>query len=391
MPNRRQALTLVEVLVVIGIIAILVVLLLPAVQFAREAARRTHCQNNARQIGVALKAHESVRGSLPAGWSATKAGESGWGWASMILPHLEQQYATYYVDDEVDDSDTKGDGWTYRHSYGRGPVYSDDRQRDDDDDGDGGDDAGYGGDDDGGDGGGGGGSDDDDDQRHRIRGTPPWAGGPPPDHPTHKLFRETPVATYLCPSDTSPKLFMLYARMGQESHRADRVGGPPIFPLARANYAGVFGTRSIEENASDGDGVFYHNSAIRTALVRDGMSNTIFVGERSSRLGSTTWVGSVKGGQKSMARVVGRTGTVPNDVLGYFEDFSSHHVTGAHFLFGDGAVRMLNESIDLQVYRALATRSGGEVVDPAALARLRAERRVIMAVSGALVRSVESP
>jgi hypothetical protein len=152
--------------------------------------------------------------------------------------------------------------------------------------------------------------------------------------------------------------------------------------VARANYAGVFGTAVIEDSPSNGDGVFFHNSAIRTALVRDGLSNTIFVGERSSRLGGSTWVGSVSGARKSMARVVGRTGKVPNDVLGYFEDFSSHHVAGAFFLFGDGSVRILSDAMDLQTYRALATRSGGEVVDPGALVQGHVESPGTFAVIG---------
>jgi type II secretory pathway pseudopilin PulG len=354
---------LVEVLVVIGIIAILVVLLLPAVQLAREAARKTHCQNNVRQVGIALKTHESVRGTLPAGWSAKEADDSGWGWAAMILPYLEQQSASDYYTDGAD-SDT-GNGWTRAHGRDR------DEDEGDDDDGD---DHG-----------------DDDDSGNGRGKSPPWAGGPPPDHPSHKRFRETPIATYLCPSDTTPKLFMLHAGSGREDRPGDQAVGPPIFPLARANYAGVFGTRPIEDGANDGDGVFFHNSAIRTALIRDGMSNTILVGERSSRLGSTTWVGSVTGAQKSMARVVGRTGKVPNDVLGYFEDFSSHHVAGAHFLFGDGSVRMLSDSIELRTYRALATRSGGEVVDPGSLVGRHAGHPEIYAVSGVVLRSVECP
>ena len=119
-----------------------------------------------------------------------------------------------------------------------------------------------------------------------------------------------------------------------------------MFEVARANYAGVFGTLVIEDAPSNGDGVFFHNSRIRSANIKDGLSNTAFVGERSSRLGSTTWVGSVAGARESMARIVGRTGNVPNDVLGYFEDFSSHHVAGAHFLFGDGSVHILSDAID---------------------------------------------
>jgi hypothetical protein len=155
-----------------------------------------------------------------------------------------------------------------------------------------------------------------------------------------------------------------------------------MFEVARANYAGVFGTLVIEDRPSSGDGVFFHNSQIHTASIRDGLSNTIFVGERSSRVGSTTWVGSVSGAQRSAARVVGRAGSVPNDVLGYFEDFGSHHVSGAHFLFGDGSVHMLSDAIDLAVYRGLATRNGGEVIDQTALAKRREQTPVTCAVAG---------
>jgi hypothetical protein len=153
-----------------------------------------------------------------------------------------------------------------------------------------------------------------------------------------------------------------------------------MFEVARANYAGVFGTLEIEDVPSDGDGVFFHNSRIRSGNIRDGLSNTVVVGERSSRLGSTTWVGSVNGAQKSMARIVGRTGSVPNDVLGHFEDFSSHHVAGAHFLFGDGSVHVLNDGIDPQIYRALATRSGGEAIDASSLVGRRARNPATLAV-----------
>lgn len=90
--------TLVELLVVIAIIGILVGLLLPAVQAAREAARKTQCKNNLKQIGLALHMyHDSLRG-LPPGWIANHPtsqkpywlGVPGWGWASLILPFLEQ-------------------------------------------------------------------------------------------------------------------------------------------------------------------------------------------------------------------------------------------------------------------------------------------------------------
>lgn len=89
-----KAFSLVELLVVIAIIGILVALLLPAVQAAREAARRTHCINNLHQIGLAMHNYESSHGSLPPG--GVMEGpcchtKSRTNWAIEILPFLEEQ------------------------------------------------------------------------------------------------------------------------------------------------------------------------------------------------------------------------------------------------------------------------------------------------------------
>ena len=91
----RRGFTLIELLVVIAVIALLIALLLPAVQSSRHAARRTQCTNNLKQVGLALANYESSQRVLPPGYiSGADAANAdtgpGWGWAAMILPQVEQ-------------------------------------------------------------------------------------------------------------------------------------------------------------------------------------------------------------------------------------------------------------------------------------------------------------
>jgi prepilin-type N-terminal cleavage/methylation domain-containing protein/prepilin-type processing-associated H-X9-DG protein len=87
---RRRGFTLIELLVVIAIIAVLIALLLPAVQQAREAARRTQCKNNLKQMGLALHNYHDVYNMFPPGGIASSAGGWGASWYMRILPYVDQ-------------------------------------------------------------------------------------------------------------------------------------------------------------------------------------------------------------------------------------------------------------------------------------------------------------
>ena len=89
--NRRRGFTLVELLVVIAIIGVLVALLLPAVQAAREAARRSQCANHLKQIGLACHNYASANRTIPVSDGADYEGRSGAGWIVVVLPFLEEQ------------------------------------------------------------------------------------------------------------------------------------------------------------------------------------------------------------------------------------------------------------------------------------------------------------
>ncbi len=88
--QKRRGFTLVELLVVIAIIAMLVTLLLPAVNAAREAARRAQCSNNLKQLCLGLQNYHSAHGQLPIGWITKENNQAEFGWPVFTLPFLEE-------------------------------------------------------------------------------------------------------------------------------------------------------------------------------------------------------------------------------------------------------------------------------------------------------------
>ncbi|NLS94233.1 MAG: DUF1559 domain-containing protein [Planctomycetaceae bacterium] len=287
--------TLIELLVVVAVIGILIALLLPAVQAAREAARRSSCTNNLKQIGIALHLYHDVHQQLPAGWTATHPatgepyylGKPGWAWGASILPFLEQGSV---IETLVD--------------FNR----------------------------------------------------------PIPD-PVHAVARTTHLKIYRCPSDVGDDTFLLDSGPNPPPNY-----DPEFFDteLATANYIGVFGTvRMLQVCGGSGDcvgnGSVVFQQGFRFADLRDGLSQTFVVGERSSQISPSTWIGVVAGGAHAPGRIVGVAATPPNSDQQAFSNFSSYHPAGTNFLAADGSVKMLSETIDMASYHALCTRAGGDV------------------------------
>jgi hypothetical protein len=288
---------LVELLVVIAIIGVLIAMLLPAVQAAREAARRVSCANNLRQIGIGLHLYHDSRRQWPAGWQgydpATGTphwfGLPGWAWSAAILPYMEQ-----------------GD-------LSKTLVHFD----------------------------------------------------LPMTDPANAAARVTAIALYRCPSDVGPKTFVMEGG-------GPYVGSGGFTPteLATSNYLGVFGSDEMHEVCSTtqcvGNGAFFLNRGLRLGEITDGLSHTFVVGERSSKWAPSTWVGVLSGGECAPGRVTGEATYPPNsehEEEAVDHNFSSYHPTGTHFLAADGAVHLIASEIDMELYQALCTRSGGEPVD----------------------------
>jgi prepilin-type N-terminal cleavage/methylation domain-containing protein/prepilin-type processing-associated H-X9-DG protein len=316
----RSAFTLIELLVVIAIIALLLGLLVPAVQKVREAAARVSCKNNLHQIGLAMHNYYAVNGHFPAGYLSNtpttgpgpppsppgrlidgKGGPlgpsggikalPGWGWAALLLPYLDQEALYLRIDLAVSIED-----------------------------------------------------------------------------PRHADIRTTIVRTFVCPSDRSTGVFTVL----------DQGTNKPLGDAATNSYAACYADWwQIYE--APGSGMFCKNSATTVADVADGTSFTLAVGERAALFCQTPWAGVFSRGTArtmpnapvyttvvepatvmALARVSGRRQL--DDPWSEPYDFFTPHSGAGNFLFADGSVRDLTKAMDLNVQRALATMAGGEPV-----------------------------
>jgi len=316
--RRSYGFTLVELLVVIAIIGILVGLLLPAVQAAREAARRMQCSNNTKQMGLALHNYESTFKKLPpalfANPFASQYDDDGFGWMVAILPFIEQQ--NLYM--QINPNGQPG-------ALGRQEVR----------------DVFY-----------------------------PGVGNPHPG-------AATVVSTYRCPSMALPDFVPPNFTIPGDTivRTQDAVQGLAIgaaigsYKAAGGSCNGNFGMmHKLRETPN----------CVAFRDCTDGLSNTIVVAESayvtatgSSRLKDwPTWIGAFGSGGDETVRVNGRTNSPINCqcnpssmIMAINDDCAfSYHTGGAMFAFGDGSVHFISENVSSETYCNLHDRRDGQVL-----------------------------
>jgi len=315
--RQRLAFTLIELLVVVAIIAVLMALLLPAVQKVREAANRIRCGNNMGQVALAVHMYQNDYPTMPRnstpnywGYGITGAADangvyhSSWSWLTKILPYIEQDALV--------------------KQYGLQNI---------------------------------------------------------PQYNTVLTAYAASIPSFQCPSDTYlPGTFTNRANTGGYLAGMTNYKGVSGSNWAWGSWTysdPIYGNNGLD----NGNGCFYRHDGgtepyfttyrqlkLRIELIRDGSSNTFLIGEDIPDLNQHCgWTNSnyacgtcciplnnaLQPGQPGYNNI----GDWPN-----VYSFRSRHPGGANFAFGDRSIRYVRESIDLTIYRALSTREGKEAV-----------------------------
>jgi len=311
-PRRfRIGFTLVELLVVIAIIGVLVALLLPAVQAARESARRTRCSNNLRQLALGCHNHEQVLNTLPRGGTEqglpvpagandeSCCGENGayWTWIARLLPFIEQD-----------------------------ALYK-------------------------------------------------QANIPTNTMLQSREALKVPLQIVFCPSSNmlaqktmpNPADFPAGSwELAVTCYKGNQGSNWDVGNWINLRYPEV-----VREGMRKGDGVLFRNDArglpqLRINQISDGTSNTIMIGEVIPEVETRNAWAYANGAYATCAIPINVKDTnrqwFPPGQWQNNYSFRSRHPGGAQFAFADGSVHFLNDNIPLQTYRALATRDVGEVV-----------------------------
>ena len=337
--DRTSGFTLVELLVVIAIIGVLVALLLPAVQAAREAARRSACTNNFRQAAIACHGYHDARGKLPVGAlytafmndpgipAGTPSGMQGCSWSAYVLPFMEQ--ATVF--DLIDDEKSFTAVGTWKAGGVRIASYV---------------------------------------CPSNINESNDWT-----DQATGKDHDGVP--------DHDLRITNIAGVMGYYPFGPD-----DPYPAALDH-----GSFSSFQQKSLGNGVFYNLSEINFSDVTDGTSNTLMLGETTGHRGKDleglvvaiefNWMSrniqsvdegingpfTIPGG-RNPGLLMGSSGQNRHEELTDQFGFSSYHPGGAHFAMGDASVQFFDENIDQAVLEIAAGRNDeGQAYQPPRVVR----------------------
>jgi prepilin-type N-terminal cleavage/methylation domain-containing protein len=295
--GRRPGFTLVELLVVIAIIGALVALLLPAIQAARETARRVSCGNNLKQFGLALTTYHDMHRVFPTGVYGATTGptEKGFGWGVTLLPHLELQ-----------------------------PLYD------------------------------------------QIN---------PNFQPD--IFRSTFIASgAIIPGGDAVLDVFRCPSSELASHATDKLIPKYGIGYATSDYKGCSGLNDRGMFCTVAECIAAGNRYITVARVTDGLTKTIAVGESSYFKPPEVhkwpfWIGGVVDDESALFRTDDRN--ILNCAIAYKSEAGfatalddecafSWHLGGAQFVFGDGSVHFLSETISFEVYGYLGTKDDGNFI-----------------------------